>query len=220
MNTGQSLCSMHLVGFNILVYYLCRFLWLFKRMKSINQIVELNKRTFGVLRETLSVFIFGNKLFNTIKILRFLRNIVYRIVFGIKVMTSIEDHVLIKSRTLQNRGKIKVGKNVVLGVRVLLDAEGELIIGNNVTISRECMIYTHTHNIKEFKMSDNIVECSQVVIEDDVWIGARTIVLPSVKTIGRGAIVGAGSIVTKQVDPFSIVAGNPAKVIGDRSIRF
>lgn len=189
-------------------------------MKNISQIAELNKRTFGILSETLTVFIFGNKIFNSIKILRLLRNILYRIVFGIKIMTSIEDHVLIKSRTLKNKGNIKVCKNDVLGVRVLLDAEGELIIGNNVTISRECMIYTHTHNIKEYKKSDNVIECSQVVIEDDVWIGARSIILPSAKIIGKGAIVGAGSIVTKQVDPFSIVAGNPAKVIGDRSIRF
>jgi len=189
-------------------------------MKNINQITELNKRSFWILSETLTVFIFGNKIFNNIKVLGLLRNFLYRIVFGIKVMTSIEDHVLIKSRTLKNKGNLKVGKNVVLGVRVLLDAEGELIIGNNVTISRECMIYTHTHNIKEYKISEDVVECSQVVIEDDVWIGARSIILPSAEKIGKGAIIGAGSVVTKKVDPFSIVAGNPAKVIGDRSIRF
>jgi len=189
-------------------------------MKNVSQITELNKRPLGILAETLTVFIFGSKIFNSFCILKYLRNILYRIVFGIKIMTSIEDHVLVKSRTLKNKGNIRVGKNVVLGVRVLLDAEGELVIGNNVTISRECMIYTHTHNIKEFKISDNVVECSQVVIEDDVWIGARSVILPSVKSIGKGAIIGAGSIVTKPVDPFSIVGGNPAKVIGERSIRF
>lgn len=189
-------------------------------MKHIGKIAKVSKSSLGIVGETLTFLIFGNVIFNCHTLLKRIRNIVYRIVFGIKIMTSIEDHVLIKSRTLQNRGNVRVGKNVVLGVRVILDAEGELIIGNNVTISRECMIYTHTHNIKEYKKSDNVVECSQVVIEDDVWIGARAIILPSAKTIGRGAIVGAGSVVTKQVEPFSIVAGNPAKVIGDRSIRF
>lgn len=54
-----------------------------------------------------------------------------------------------------------------------------------------------------------------VVIEDDVWIGARAILLPGV-TIGEGTIVGAGSVVTKSVLPYSIVAGNPARIVRSR----
>jgi maltose O-acetyltransferase len=54
-----------------------------------------------------------------------------------------------------------------------------------------------------------------VIIEDDVWIGARVIILPGVK-IGKGSIVGAGAVVTKDVEPYSIVAGVPAKLIRKR----
>jgi acetyltransferase-like isoleucine patch superfamily enzyme len=56
---------------------------------------------------------------------------------------------------------------------------------------------------------------SKVIIEDDVWIGYGSIVLSGVK-IGRGSIVAAGSVVTKDIEPYSIVAGNPAKLIRKR----
>jgi maltose O-acetyltransferase len=57
------------------------------------------------------------------------------------------------------------------------------------------------------------VKSGPVVIEDDVWIGLNAIILKGVK-IGRGAVVGAGSVITKNVDPFTVVAGNPQKVVG------
>ena len=56
----------------------------------------------------------------------------------------------------------------------------------------------------------------EVIIGDRVWIGYRAIVLPGV-TIGEGAVVGAGAVVTRDVSPYTIVAGNPAKVIGERT---
>ena len=58
-------------------------------------------------------------------------------------------------------------------------------------------------------------EVDPIVIEDDVWIGARVIILKGV-TIGKGSIIGAGSVVTKDVEPYSIVGGNPAKLIRKR----
>ena len=58
-------------------------------------------------------------------------------------------------------------------------------------------------------------ETKQVVIEDDVWIGARSVILPGVK-IGTGSIIAVGSVVKKDVEPFSIVAGAPAKLVKKR----
>jgi maltose O-acetyltransferase len=55
---------------------------------------------------------------------------------------------------------------------------------------------------------------TQLVIEENVWIGTKTIILPGISCIGKNSIIGAGSVVTKEIQPFTIVAGNPAKVIG------
>ena len=60
------------------------------------------------------------------------------------------------------------------------------------------------------------IKKTNLIIGDEVWIASRAIILPSVNKIGIGAIIGAGSVVTKDIPPFSIVAGNPAKVIGKR----
>ena len=59
-------------------------------------------------------------------------------------------------------------------------------------------------------------EAIPVVIEDDVWVGARVIVLPGIR-IGKGSVIGAGAIVTKDVPPFSICVGNPARIIRSRN---
>ena len=95
-----------------------------------------------------------------------------------------------------------------------LDARGGILIGSNVSISPHCYIITasHDHNSQDFMgMTGDLV----VRIGDYSWIGATATILPGV-TIGEGAVVGAGSVVTRDVIPFSIVAGNPATVIGRR----
>lgn len=180
--------------------------------------MNLNRK-FNILCEYFVVLFFKWRLFNMFG-LRSIRNFVYRIVFGFKVMISVENNVLIKKTTLNNKGKLQVGKNIIIGSNVILDVEGELIIGNNVIISRDTSIYTHEHEIKEHKFSDNFINIYTLIIEDDVWIGAKCIILPHVKKIGKGAIIGAGSVVTKEVEPFSIVAGNPAKFISYRNLRY
>lgn len=91
-------------------------------------------------------------------------------------------------------------------------------IGKYVMMGPNCLIYTANHEFKDC----NKPMCFQkwqkpepVVIGNDVWIGARVIILPGV-TIGDGAIIGAGSVVTKDVMPYSIVGGNPAHLIKNR----
>jgi acetyltransferase-like isoleucine patch superfamily enzyme len=70
---------------------------------------------------------------------------------------------------------------------------------------------------KKFGVVDHDIQKDQVlVVEDDVWVGHYAIILPGCKHIGRGAIIGAGAIVTKDVEPYTIVAGNPAKKLRDR----
>ncbi|MCC6126714.1 MAG: acyltransferase [Pirellulales bacterium] len=114
---------------------------------------------------------------------------------------------------------ISVGDDVSLGWRpTLLAAKSTITIGSKVMFGPEVMIVGGRHNtevVGQF-MTDVHVKRPEddlgVVIEDDIWIGSRAIVLRGVR-IGRGAIVGAGSIVTKSVPPYAVVVGNPAKVL-------
>jgi maltose O-acetyltransferase len=91
---------------------------------------------------------------------------------------------------------------------------GDLVIGSNVMISPYVMVTATVHSFEDTDVPMQLqgLHSEKVVIEDDVWIGGKSIILPGV-TIGRGSIVAAGSIVTKDVSPFAIVGGNPAKVI-------
>lgn len=113
-----------------------------------------------------------------------------------------------------NSRKIELGDRNVINFGCLLDGRRyRIVIGNDVSIGPEASILTLGHDPQSAVFADR---GGEVVIGDRVWIGFRAIVLPGVK-IGDGAVVGAGAVVTKDVEPFTIVAGNPAKVIGRRS---
>jgi maltose O-acetyltransferase len=96
---------------------------------------------------------------------------------------------------------------------------GTVKIGRDVMIGEELMVISQNHKFNDINIpmrKQGWQETKPVIIKDDVWIGARVIILPGI-TIGRGSIVGAGSVVTKDVPSFSIVAGNPARIIGNRN---
>lgn len=107
---------------------------------------------------------------------------------------------------------IQIGCRSVINRRVYLDGRGWLRIGDNVSVSPECYILTLTHDTASptFAACDHTTE-----IDDFCWLGARALVMPGIH-IGRGAVIGAGSVVTKNIAPNEIVAGNPARVIGHR----
>lgn len=107
---------------------------------------------------------------------------------------------------------IKIGEGTIIGDHVFLDGRATLTIGNHVDIASQVLIYNSKHDIQSenFDPIDGEVE-----IGDYVFIGPRAIILPGVK-IGKGAIVAAGAVVTKHINPFEIVAGVPAKVLGER----
>tara|TARA_B100002019_G_C21270035_1_gene601697 strand:- start:3189 stop:3761 length:573 start_codon:yes stop_codon:yes gene_type:complete len=112
-----------------------------------------------------------------------------------------------------SRSQIIIGENSVINSFALLDGRHEkIIIGSNVDIGRESAIFTLGHDPNN---DEHIVKGAPVIIEDHVWIAARVLVLPGIK-IGKGAVVAAGSVVTKDVESMDIVAGNPATVIGKR----
>lgn len=115
---------------------------------------------------------------------------------------------------VRNPRNVKIGNNVVLNKRVLLDGRGaELVIGNNVDIAQDVQIWTQEHNVKS---SDHELKSANVIIEDNVWIASRAIILPGV-ILGYGSVIACGAVVTKDVPPYTIVGGIPATKIGNRN---
>lgn len=110
---------------------------------------------------------------------------------------------------------VSIGRNSRIERGCTIDARSPLTIGDNVGISPEVMILAGTHDVNDPEFKDSEVGPWAVSIEDHVWIGSRAIIMPGV-TVGRGAVVAAGAVVTKDVPPLTIVAGVPAKPIGMR----
>lgn len=110
---------------------------------------------------------------------------------------------------------IKIGEDSIIGSNAFLDGREKLIIGNHVDIASSVMIYNSEHDINS---ADFHAVSESVEIGDYVFIGPRAIILPGVK-IGKGAIIAAGAVVTKDVEEFKIVAGVPAEVIGERKLK-
>ena len=116
-------------------------------------------------------------------------------------------------------GIIKIEDNVALNINVVINSSigGRIIIGQNSLIGPNVTIRTANHNFDSVKIPINKQghKFGDIIIQEDVWIGANSIELGNVK-IGKGAIIGAGSLINKDVDPFTIVAGVPAKLIKKR----
>ena len=114
-----------------------------------------------------------------------------------------------------NGRKVYLGERNVINFGCLFDGRKFSIrTGSNVSIGPEATILTLGHDPRSAAFED---WGGDVVLGDRVWIGYRAIVLPGV-TIGEGAVVGAGAVVTKNVQPNAIVAGNPARMIGERAV--
>ncbi|HLO59600.1 MAG TPA: hypothetical protein VK179_12715 [Bacteroidales bacterium] len=113
--------------------------------------------------------------------------------------------------------EIRIGNSSGIGKRCKVPSN--IILGNNVMMAEEVIILNknHTFHRIDIPMSEQGASIeTKLVIGNDVWIGTRCIILPQVQNIGNGVIIGAGSIVTKDIPDFAIIAGNPAKIIGFR----
>nr|WP_244516089.1 DapH/DapD/GlmU-related protein [Halomonas daqiaonensis] len=113
---------------------------------------------------------------------------------------------------------LSVGDHVDLALDVIISTKGGVKIGDRVLVGYRTQILSSNHMIPDNKgrIFGAGHSYAPVEIEDDVWIGANCVILPGVK-IGRGAVVAASSIVTKDVSSFSVVGGNPARIIRLRS---
>lgn len=154
-----------------------------------------------------------NSIFFEMPFLKSLRVFTYHLLFPIGKNFHIGSNTILYCEE-NLKGKVEIGDNVSIGRQVILDYSGECKIGNNVCISHRAAIFTHEHPVKngKYQVFDNGIG-KKLVINDDVWIGYQSIILPSVNYIGKGAVVGAGSVVTKDIPDHQLVAGNPARLI-------
>jgi acetyltransferase-like isoleucine patch superfamily enzyme len=113
-----------------------------------------------------------------------------------------------------DKGKIKVGSNVYIGEYCVLTSNEEIEIGDNALISphNDIVDFNHVYQDPTKPVNEQGVIAKKITIQEDAWIGSGSKILMGV-TIGKGAIIGAGSVVTKDVPPYHVVVGNPAKTI-------
>ena len=134
----------------------------------------------------------------------------------LKKIIKIGKHTKIQKKVYVGSGNnVIIGDNCQINELVRLD---NVKIGNNVMIAREVIFLGKTHNNSslDLPMSDQgFSDDFFSHVENDVWIGLRSIILPGL-TIGKGAIIGAGSVVTKNIPPYTIWGGVPAKLIKSR----
>ncbi len=117
-------------------------------------------------------------------------------------------------RVFDPRG-IEVGEGTIIGYGTFIDGRDKVKIGSHTDIASEVMIYSSEHDLSSPEFAAVL---APVTIGDYVFIGPRAIILAGV-TIGDGAVVAAGAVVTKDVAPYTIVGGVPAKEIGERKIK-
>lgn len=148
-----------------------------------------------------------NHIFNKVPVFAF-RYVVYKYLYGMKIGDS-SIHMGVVAFSPWN---ITIGSNSIIHFDCLLDGRGGIVIADNVDISFGVKIFTEQHDLNS---DDYGTVAKAVTIGKFAVIGAYSILLPGV-SIGEGAVVAAGSVVTKSVEPYAVVGGNPAKIIKQR----
>lgn len=126
--------------------------------------------------------------------------------------------IMCNSYIYANDGTLKIGENCSINNNVQINAaQGNIMIGDNVLIGPNTVIRAGIHNYERCDLPINKQghRRGKIIIENDVWISSNVVISSDVY-IGEGAIIGAASVVTKDVKPYTVVAGNPAAIIKSR----
>ena len=189
-----------------------------KQHDSINNIqCGVNEKKIRSLKTYIGSLLYGYVRYFIIKIgmipSHAIRNFIYRKV----LLVHMEEYVIIYfGSEIRAPYNLRIGKGTIIGDKSILDARNGIEIGENVNFSSNVHIWTEQHDHRDPYFECNSDHSFKVIIENRAWIGPNVTILPKV-VIGEGAVVAAGSVVTKNVEPFTIVAGLPAKKIGERN---
>ncbi|MBD8084612.1 acyltransferase [Chryseobacterium sp. GCR10] len=194
---------------------------------------------YNILKLVLLPFSYLLKCFSILSIpirerLPLMRGILYRYKFNMvadrlslgsnvdikcyKNLFCLGSNVAVRSNViLAGAGKLTIGNNTVINEYSIVSCFEEIFIGSNVMIAPRCYILDidHSYDSKEIPIKDQGYKTSKVYIDDDVWIATQVVITRGV-TIGKGSIIAANSVVTRDIPPYSIVGGIPAKVLKQR----
>jgi acetyltransferase-like isoleucine patch superfamily enzyme len=142
--------------------------------------------------------------------IQMLRLLVYTRLMGLRAGPGAR---IYKGLELRAADHIEIGAGTIVGFDCILDGRSGLRLGSNVNLSSQVAIWTLQHDPQS---PDFEAAGAEVVVEDHAWLSFRCTILPGVR-VGEGAVVAAGAVVTKDVAPYTVVAGIPARQIGIRS---
>lgn len=142
-----------------------------------------------------------------------LRNFVYKYICKMNIG---EDVVIYHGAEVREPANISMARGVIIGDNAILDARNGIHIGEDVVFASNVRIWTEQHDHEDPWFRCSTQKHDAVIIDKHAWIGSHTVILHSVH-IGEGAVVAAGAVVTKDVEPFTIVAGIPARKIAFRN---
>ena len=163
------------------------------------------KRPFFVpTKDYLCNYIINQIPFHTIRVRHYRR-------LGVKIGAG---STIFMSTYMHEAASITIGEGTIINSYCHLDGRGGLRIGNSVNISSHTVLVAGSHEVNEGTNFPGYAKA--ITVEDYVWLCTRVTILAGV-TIGRGAVVAAGAVVTKSVEPYAIVAGIPARKIGERT---
>lgn len=143
-----------------------------------------------------------------------IRNFIYRHILDVKLAPTA---IIYFGAEIRGAYQLKIGRGTIIGDKSVLDArQGGITIGENVQLGSFVKLWTDSHDHDDPYFRSLPHKHGPITIGDRVWIGPDVTILHSVN-IGEGAVVAAGAVVTKNVEPYTIVGGIPAKKIGERS---
>lgn len=171
-----------------------------------NNMSKIENKIKSILKNLIEYGAFWVGLFPS----HYFRLFYYRAIMGMKIGKYSSIH---RGAQIRNGKGITIGDNCVIGEYILLDGRNIIQIGNNVNISSNVSIYTMQHDYNDPYFS----ACGgKVIIGNNAWISSDSTILPNVN-IGEGAVVGARSLVTKDVNEYTLVGGVPARYLKDRN---
>lgn len=162
--------------------------------------------------QTPIIRILGMRIWDATPLSRNIKLYGYRKLLRLGNKVSIHSHVMISAHhSLGGVKRLSVGADCVFNENVNIDITGNVSIGNRVLLAEGVLIYTHSH--KRPNRPKEHTEATNLIIGDDVFIGARSIVLSTCHYIGSNSIIGAGAVVSRDIPDNSVAVGVPAKII-------